>query len=604
MRILGISAYYHDSAAAIIEDGKVIAAAQEERFSRIKHDSAFPDQAVRFCMDSCDYTFDELDAVVFYDKPFLKFERILTNAFEQAPKGLIFFLRSIPIWLKEKLFLKKSIRDGLKRVNDGAELDWKQTQLLFSNHHLSHAASAFYCSPFEEAAVLTIDGVGEYATASIGVGKGKSLELLKEMHFPHSLGLLYSAFTYFLGFKVNNGEYKVMGLAPYSSPESPSVKNFYQKVKSDLCTIADDGSLVLNLDYFKFHYGLRMIKEDKWSNLLGVPKRDMDGPMERVHADLAQALQLVIEEVMIKMARHAKETTGARNLCLAGGVALNCVANGKLRELDLFDKIYVQPAAGDAGGALGAALAAYHLHFHADRTVIADYMSGGALGPEFSGDEILPVLRRASGIDFRVLSEDEITSRTAKAIVDHHVIGWFQERMEFGPRALGQRSILADATSAEMQSIVNLKIKKRESFRPFAPIMLEEEAGKYFECGEDSEYMLFVHRIKEDYRSPLPDEYFQSEMAEMLKVNRSVFPAITHTDYSARIQTVPSNSPKRIRRVLEHIKQLTGTGIAINTSFNVRGEPIVCAPQEALDCFLSTEMDILVMGNYWIEKTK
>ena len=599
MKILGISAYYHDSAAALLEGGKLIAAAQEERFTRKKHDESFPVNAIEYCLDSSGLTLSDLDAIVFYDKPFLKFERILDTANESAPKGLVFFLRSIPIWLKEKLFLKRSIREHLKTLG---EVNWKKTKLLFSNHHLSHAASAFYCSPYETSAVLTIDGVGEYATASIGLGNGKDLQLVRELHFPHSIGLLYSAFTYFLGFKVNNGEYKVMGLAPYSHPEAANVLALKKRILDNLIDILPDGSLKLNLKYFSFQHALRMIPERKWEAILGMPIRSMDAPVTRVHADLAQALQQVTEEVVFKMAAHAREITGSDNLCLAGGVALNCVANGKLKEKDLFKNIYVQPAAGDAGGAVGAALGAYHLHFDHARDISQDYMNGGSLGPEYTDAEILRKLERSQGISYQLLAAEELFDRTASSIIDGKVIGWFQDRMEFGPRALGQRSILADAGNTEMQSVVNIKIKKRESFRPFAPIMLEAEAPRFFEHGGASEYMLFVHKIKEEYRNALPDNYHQMDLQPMLEVKRSIFPAISHTDYSSRLQTVPVNSKKRIRKLLDVMKEKTGTGLVINTSFNVRGEPIVCTPEDAINCFLSTEMDILVIGNYWVEK--
>jgi carbamoyltransferase len=606
MKLLGISAYYHDSAAVITENGRIVAAAQEERFTRKKHDESFPVHAVQFCLESAGLRICDLDAVVFYDKPFLKFERILSTAVDFAPKGLIFFLRSIPVWLKEKLFLKRSIREHLKLVMDRIgedETDVREIKLLFSNHHLSHAASAFYCSPFESAAVLTIDGVGEYATASIGLGKGKALKLVREMHFPHSIGLLYSAFTYFLGFRINNGEYKVMGLAPYAEPTSALVVDFRQRILDHLIDIFDDGSIRLHLEYFTFQHALRMIPEKKWEKVLGIRRRQPDSPVNPEHAALAQALQQVTEEVVLKMAKHAREITGEEYLCLAGGVALNCVANGKLFEKGWFKDIYVQPAAGDAGGALGAALGAYHLHYKAERKIVPDYMEGGNLGPVYTGREIHRSLeRRQSVITYQGLPEQELLHRTAEAILSGKVVGWFQGRMEFGPRALGQRSILANAADAEMQHVVNLKIKKRESFRPFAPIMLEEEAAKYFEHGHSSEYMLFVHKVKPEYRHALPAGYRDMDLSQMLNINRSVFPSVTHTDFSARLQTVPTNSPKRIRKLLEVVKDKTGCGLIINTSFNVKGEPIVCTPEDALNCFLNTEMDILAIGDYWVEK--
>jgi len=604
MKILGISAYYHDAAAALVEDGKLIAAAQEERFTRKKHDESFPENAIKYCLKSTNLKMKDLDAVVFYDKPFLKFERILTAALQYAPKGVKFFLRSIPIWLKEKLFLKKSIRDHIKSMQDEiGEVNWDRTQLLFSNHHLSHAASAYYCSPFNDSAVLTIDGVGEYATASIGIGEGREVKIIKEMHFPHSIGLVYSAFTYFLGFRVNNGEYKVMGLAPYSVPDSKNVITLKEKILGNLLTILPDGSIRLNLEYFTFQHALRMIPESKWEKVLGMARREPDSPVERKHADLAQALQQVTEEVILKMAQHAKELTGSQHLCLAGGVALNCVANGKLREKNWFEDIYVQPAAGDAGGAVGAALGAYHMHYGKKRNAEKDYMQGGSLGPEFSNSEILRTLERSEeSVEFTKLSDDELLSNTAAAILNGKVIGWFQGKMEFGPRALGQRSIIADPANADMQSIVNIKIKKRESFRPFAPIMLEEEANRYFEHGDASEYMLFVHKIRPEFRKELPEAYEELDLIPMLEVKRSLFPAISHTDFSSRLQTVPSDSSKRILKLLKIMKERTGTGMLINTSFNIKGEPIVCTPEDALNCFLSTEMDILVIEDYWVQK--
>lgn len=607
MKILGISAFYHDSAAALIEDGVLISAAQEERFTRVKHDESFPVNAVIHCLKSNSLELADLDAVVFYDKPFLKFERIISTALNNAPKGLLLFLRSIPVWLKKKLLLKGHIRKQLRTVSERmgtTEDDGRQLKLLFSSHHMSHAASAFYCSPFETSAILTVDGVGEYATASIGIGKGTALQLVKELHFPHSLGLLYSSFTYFLGFQVNEGEYKVMGLAPYSDPESESVLNFKKIILDQLVSICKDGSIILNDEAFIFEHAFRMVSDKKWTHIFGVERRRPDEPLSRVHADIAQALQLVTEEVLLQMAFHAREITGMDRLCMAGGVALNCVANGKLYEKHWFRNIFIQPAAGDAGGALGAALAAYHLHFDRERKVNSDYMSGGSVGPEYSDVEIYRALERNKHtIEFEGCEEGAIIARTADAILEGKVIGWFQGGMEFGPRALGHRSILADASRSEMQSLVNLKVKKRESFRPFAPILLEEEVFRYFENGHVSEYMLYVHKLKPEFRKAIPDDYYSMPLGDMLRIDRSPFPSISHIDYSSRLQTVPESSSKRILKLLHAIKDRTGTGMLINTSFNVKGEPIVCTPQDAINCFLLTDIDILVIGNYWAVKT-
>lgn len=597
MKILGISAYYHDSSAVLIEDGLIVAAAQEERFSRIKHDAAFPFHAIHFCLVQGKLDINQLDAIVFYDKPFLKFERILQTVLETAPKGWLMFLKSMPIWLKEKLLLKSEIKKHLGKIA-GTKIT---APLFFSSHHLSHAASAFYASPYQQAAVLTIDGVGEWATASIGKGESNELEILEELHFPHSLGLLYAAFTAFLGFKVNEGEYKVMGLAPYVKADDEQVKHFYDLIVNHLVTISEDGGIQLNLSYFSYTHSEKMFPKKRWKKLFGVPVRQTDSPLQKQHAALAMALQLITEEVVLRMAKHAQQITGSKYLCMAGGVALNCVSNGKLLTSGLFDGIYVQPASGDAGGALGAALALYHIHFGKERVAISDFMQGGSLGPDFGEQEIEKAIHE-NNLFAKKISESEIIAQTAQYLTEGKVVGWFQGRMEFGPRALGYRSILGDAANPDMQRTLNLKIKKRESFRPFAPIMLEEELETYFSDARPNGYMLFVHPIKDALRKKRPEGYYELPFSDMLKEPGSVLPAITHIDYTARIQTVPPSSKHTIRKLLEAFKNLTNRGVLVNTSFNIKDEPIVCTPEDAIKCFLQTEMDILVLENFIIKK--
>jgi len=599
MKILGISAYYHDSAAALVVDGMALAAAQEERFSRIKHDPAFPEQAIRFCLREANCSLDDLDAVVFYDKPFLKFERILQTVLETAPRGLPLFIRSMPVWLKEKLFLKDRIRKQLNAIHGKTT----QTPLFFSGHHISHAASAFFASPYNESAILTIDGVGEWGTASIALGRNNEISMLKELHFPHSLGLLYAAFTSFLGFKVNEGEYKVMGLAPYADKNDSKTSAYYELIKNQLAELHDDGSIRLNLAYFSYTHATRMLPVKKWEKLFGIKKRETDAPLGKEHAALAYALQRFTEEAVQKMAHEAKRLTGAQTLCMAGGVALNCVSNGKLMEENLFEDIYVQPASGDAGGALGAALALYHMHFKQKRIPLPDFMQEGELGTETNEEEIQKSIA-AYGLRSSQYPENELLENCARFLAEGKVIGWFSGRMEFGPRALGNRSILADAAHPEMQKTVNLKIKKRESFRPFAPIMLEEELQKWFDKAVPNPYMLFVYKFKEEHRISRPENFDQLTFSEMLNHAGSPLPAVTHIDYSARIHTLAPNSGKKIRRLLEAYKNLTGRGILINTSFNVKDEPIVCSPSDAIRCFLQTEMDILVLENHIIDKQK
>ena len=599
MNILGISAFYHDSAACLVQDGKIIAASQEERFTRKKHDERFPTSAIRFCLEEAGLTIDDLDAVAFYDKPFLKLERLLETYLSFAPKGVRSFITAMPVWLKEKMFLKKQIYDGLKELGD---YDKDEFVLLFPEHHLSHAASAFYPSKFKDAAILTIDGVGEWATASICHGKGKDIAILKELKFPHSLGLLYSAFTYFLGFKVNSGEYKLMGLAPYGNPNSELLEQYIQSIKSELIEIKDDGSIWLNQKYFDYAAGLKMVNEKKWETLFGFPRREDENEFEQYEADLALAIQMVTEEIVLKMATHTKELTGASALCMAGGVALNCVANGRLQNAAVFDDIYIQPAAGDAGGAIGAALAAHHIYFGEERVPESpDSMQGAFLGPEYLNIDVERSLRKFKPI-YEELTEPELYTKVAQVLDEGNVVGWFQGKMEFGPRALGGRSIIADPRRIDMQKKLNLKIKYRESFRPFAPSVLAEDASSYFDLKGNSPYMLLVQPINEERREELPSNYFELPLREKLAVKRSELPAITHIDFSARVQTVHKDTNPRYWNLINAFKERTGCPMVINTSFNVRGEPIVCTPEDAYRCFMNTEMDYLVIGDYVFSK--
>ena len=601
MRILGISAFYHDSAAALIEDQHILAAAQEERFSRKKHDSSFPSHAVRYCLDEAGASIDELDAVVFYDKPLLKFERLLETYYAFAPKGLKSFLSAIPVWIKEKLMLKKLILDELGLIEP---FDKKKVTLLFPEHHLSHAASAFFPSPFDESAILTIDGVGEWATTSICYGTGSSIEVLRELRFPHSLGLLYSAFTYYLGFKVNSGEYKLMGLAPYGDPTAARTEKFKETIKKMLVDIKDDGSINLNQAYFDYAAGLRMAKDAKWADLFGFPVRESEGDLLPEHCDLALAIQKVSEEIIMKMARETKRLTGSRHLCLAGGVALNCVANGKLIKEGIFDDVWIQPAAGDAGGALGAAYAAYHIHFKQARGSAAgsDMMKGSYLGPGFSDIDITGVAKRRKAAYTNYPDFDVLCGRVAELLDEGNVVGWFQDRMEWGPRALGNRSIIADARNPEMQKKLNLKIKFREGFRPFAPSVLAEDSGEFFDTDTPSPYMLLVADVNQARRKTLPADYHSFSWRDKLYYLRSDVPAVTHIDYTARIQTVHKETNPKYRHLITRFKERTGYGVIINTSFNVRGEPIVLNPDDAYRCFMRTEMDYLVMGNFLFAK--
>jgi carbamoyltransferase len=591
MRILGISAFYHDSAAALVEDGLVVAAAQEERFTRKKHDASFPKNAVGYCLEAAGTKLSDIDHIAFYDKPFLKFERLLETYIAMAPRGFSSFKMAIPLWLKEKLFQKSLLRKQLKEFDEQVGSD----KLLFTEHHLSHAASAFFPSPFEKAVVLTMDGVGEWATTSAAIGEGNRLEIFQEIHFPHSLGLLYSALTYYTGFKVNSGEYKVMGLAPYGEPK-------YAKLILDhLVDLKPDGSFRLDMSYFDYCTGLTMTNE-RFAKLFGAPVRTPDKLLTPFHMDVAASIQAVLDEVVLRLTRSLAQKTGARNLCLAGGVALNCVANGKVLRDGKFDNVWIQPAAGDAGGAVGAALAAYHQFKGNPRKVATtDGMSGAFLGPQFSQSEIERRLSEA-GARFEVLSEDAMVETAAKALADQLAIGWFQGRMEFGPRSLGARSILGDPRSPTMQKNLNLKVKYRESFRPFAPAVLREDVADWFELNSDSPYMLIVADVLKDKRRAMSAEEQALFGIDKLNVSRSEIPAVTHIDYSARIQTVSRDTNPKFHRLLAEFKRLTGCPVLVNTSFNVRGEPIVCTPEDAFRCFMGNELDLLVVGNCVLRK--
>lgn len=599
--IVGISAFYHDSAAAIIADGEIIAAAQEERFTREKNTATFPKNAIRYCLDEAGVTIDELEAVVFYDKPLLKFERLLETYYAFAPRGLRQFLVSMPVWLREKMFLKRIIRQELNEI----ELyDKKRLKLLFPEHHLSHAASAFYPSPYREAAILTIDGVGEWATASVWHGKNSSIKKIKELHFPNSVGLLYSAFTMFLGFRVNDGEYKLMGLAPYGNPEAEQTKLFIEIIKKEIVHVCGDGSIRLNQFYFNYTTGLSMIHQKRWESLFGIRQLQPGSKFTQSHCNLAFAVQSITEEIIRNMAEEAKRSTKAEHLCMAGGVALNCVANGKLLRSGMFKDIWIQPAAGDAGGAVGAALAVYHLYYSGERTAISggDSMKSSLLGPYYSDKEIQRALKR-SKLAWRFFnSYDELCNAVADRLSKGEVAGWFRGRMEYGPRALGNRSILADARNTDMQKRLNMKIKNRESFRPFAPAVLEEDARSYFDLRKPSPYMLLVADLLYERLNKMPANYSEMDMMEKLRKQKSDLPAITHVDFSARIQTVHKKSHTDFWKLLNAFKERTGYGILVNTSFNVKDQPIVCSPEDAIQCFLDTEMDFLVLENYLVMK--
>ena len=588
MHILGISAYYHDSAACILKNGEIIAAAQEERFTRKKHDQEFPSNAIKYCLKEAGLNASDLEVVAFYDKPFLKFERILETYLAYAPKGLSSFLKAMPLWIKKKLWIKELIKD---------ELDY-DGKILFPEHHASHAASAFYTSPFEEAAFLTMDAVGEWATTSFGVGNGNNMEILADIKFPHSLGLLYSAITYYTGFRVNSGEYKVMGLAPYGEPK------YKDLIYKHLINVKEDGSFILNMSYFNYSVGLTMTN-NKFNDLFGGPPRKPESELTQKEMDISRSVQEVTEEVVLKMAKHVRQVTGKKYLCLAGGVALNCVSNGKLLRSNIFDDIYIQPAAGDAGGALGSALITWYQHLGNNRNAdgVNDYMKGAYLGPEFNNDEIKKYLDK-KGYKYQKLEDKELPERIADLVASQNVIGWFQGRMEFGPRALGGRTIIGDSRSPKTQKTINLKIKYRESFRPFAPSVREEDITEYFDIDRPSPYMLLVADVAKAKRLPMTKEQEKYFGLKKLNIARSEIPAVTHVDYSARIQSVSKKTNPRYHEMITKFKEKYGCAVIVNTSFNVRGEPIVCTPKDAYLCYMRTEMDYLILNNYLLKKTE
>lgn len=598
LRIIGISGFYHDSAAALIDDGRIAAAAQEERFTRVRHDSAFPAESIRFCLDSQALKAEQVDYWVFYDKPFIKFERLLETYLATAPRGYQSFRTSLPVWLKDKLFQKSAIIKELKKLYADPPADLSR-KLLFTEHHQAHAASAFFASPFEEAIVLTMDGVGEWTTTSVAVGRGQDLQIEREIHFPHSLGLLYSAFTYYTGFKVNSGEYKVMGLAPYGRPI------FKDLIMQQLVRLNhEDGSFQLNMDYFDYCTGLKMTNA-KFAQLFGGPPRSPEEKLAQRHMDLAASIQAALEEIVLNLTACLAREFQIPNLCLAGGVALNCVANGKILRQKMFQNIWIQPAAGDAGGAVGAGLAAYHQYLGKPRRVSdrADLMNGSYLGPEFSQTQIEQRLRGA-GAQFQVLSDEELMDQTVDALVNEKAVGWFQGRMEFGPRSLGARSIIGDARSKSMQKVLNLKVKFRESFRPFAPAVLSEDAKQWFDLDCESPYMLLVADVAKARQREMSAHEQTLFGIEKLNVVRSEIPAVTHVDYSARVQTVHQETNPRFHRLLQAFKQQTNCPVLVNTSFNVRGEPIVCTPEDAFRCFMGTDIETLVIGNCLLHKSE
>lgn len=599
--IIGISAYYHDSAACVLQDGKIIAAAQEERFTRKKHDSAFPSNALSYVLSCLDTDVSHIRYVVFYDKPLLKFERLLETYHAFAPRGLVSFFQAIPVWLREKMLIKQNIRSELQKHG------LKNAVFLFPEHHLSHAASAYYPSPFDEAAILTVDGVGEWATTTIGHGKGNTIRMIREIHFPHSLGLLYSAFTYYCGFRVNSGEYKLMGLAPYGNPDACQTKTFRDLILKELIDIRDDGSFVLNMQYFNYATGLRMTQNKRWEKLFGIPARKPESTIDQGYCNMALAIQQVTEMVMLRLAGTAKNLTNSKNLVMAGGVALNSVANGKLEKSGLFDRIWIQPAAGDAGGAVGAAMACWHICLNNKKQKMpegSDGMQGAFLGPEFGEKEIRITLSKYHANYEYIAYDDLLYERVANMLNDGLIVGWFQGRMEFGPRALGNRSILADARNKEMQKRLNLQIKFRESFRPFAPSVLSEKTKDFFDTGNCSPYMLIVCPVQVSRQKKPPKNYRDMALMEKLYHQRSDIPAVTHIDYTARIQTVHKETNPRYHQLITQFEQLTSFPVIVNTSFNVRGEPIVCTPEDAFHCFMRTDMDVLVLGNYLLEKAK
>ncbi len=595
--ILGISAFYHDSAAALIVDGRIVAAAHEERFTRQKQDSSFPRHAVTYVLEEAGLELADITAVAFYDKPYLKFERLLETYHSFAPQGLQSFLSAIPVWIKEKLFMRQMLREEFEK------LGCKSPRLLFPEHHLSHAASAFYPSPFAEAAILTLDGVGEWATCTIGVGRGNSIEILRELDFPHSLGLLYSAFTYYCGIKVNSGEYKLMGLAPYGSAGSQQVETWKELILSEMVDLREDGSFLLNMEYFNYATGLTMTDDSAWQKLFGLPRREAETELDQNYMDLALAIQEVTEEIVLRLAKTARELTNCEYLVMAGGVALNCVANAKLLRSGLFKDLWIQPASGDAGGALGAAFAGWHISLDKPRgSVGQDLMNGALLGPEYNTKEILKVARRYNAPQQAFDNFDNLCSEVFELLEDGQVVGWFQGRMEFGPRALGNRSILGDARHPDMQKKLNLKIKYREGFRPFAPSVIEECIPEFFDLDRPTPYMLLVAQVRKERLKPLPKGYDSLPLYDRLYHLRSDVPAITHIDYSARIQSVNKDINPRYWQLIDTFRQRTGYGVIVNTSFNVRGEPIVCTPEDAYRCFMGTEMDYLVLGDFLFKK--
>lgn len=595
MLILGISCFYHDSAAAIIENGKVIAAVQEERFSRKKHDEDFPIQAIRYCLEEANIQLEHLDAIVFYEKPFLKFERIIETFTQVAPKGLKSFLYALPKWVNEKIFFRSLLKKKLKEIGT---IDYKTTPLLFTEHHISHAASAYYPSGFEDSAIMVVDGVGEWATISISKGENNQINLIQEIHFPHSIGMLYSAFTYFLGFRVNSGEYKLMGLSPYGNKNSDTVQKYKSIIYDELIEQKTDLGFTLNLKYFTYQHSLRMINDHAWEKLFGLPKRDESTPITQQHCDLALAIQEVTEELLLELIQTAKKITKSNNLCLSGGVVLNCVANGKILHSGIFDNIYVPSSPGDSGAAVGAALYAYHHYFEQDiEQNISRQNQTAYLGPKCSEKDVLGLMRQyqAQAIP---MEDEKLLKETAKLLHQGKVVGWMQGRMEFGPRALGNRSILALPSIPNMQSKLNLKIKYREDFRPFAPVLKADRAQNYFKLPQNSNYMEWVVELNDQLKTPLPDNFDSLPLKEKLDTPRSEFQAVVHTDYTARPQTVTPETNSKLYNLLDQVEALTGHPILVNTSFNVRGEPIVCTPLDAYACFMQTDMDVLVIGNY------
>ncbi len=601
--LLGISAYYHDAAAALLKDGEIVAAAQEERFSRKKNDPSFPVNAIKYCLRQAGITLSEVPEIVYYEKPYLKFERILEIFYRYAPWGAGQFIQGLPLWIEEKLFCRRMLRRALSQIEG---FDAAKHKLLFSEHHLSHAASAFFGSNFREAAIVTADGVGEWSTLSIMRGEGNRISLLKEMRFPDSLGLLYSSFTYYLGFKVNSGEYKMMGLAPYADRDGELTRSYVERIKRHLLTLHPDGSISLNMRYFSFHKKMRMVDERRWEALFQLKPRKPESELLPQHACLALAAQIVVEEALLRIVKTAKELTGSSNLCLAGGVALNCVANGKILRSGLFERMFIQPASGDAGGALGAAWAAYYIYQGHERIIREgekDRMCHAQTGPSFTDQEVRIFLDSLE-VPYTYMEEEQLCQRVAELIASGLCVGWFQGRMEYGPRALGNRSILADPRGTGMQKRLNLKIKFRESFRPFAPVILKERVSEYFEGVPESDYMLLTAEVTRAHRLALPDHYKELSGKERLALPKSDVPAITHVDFSARVQTVDACTNPRLTQLIRAFDRLTGCPLLINTSFNVRGEPIVCSPQDAYRCFRATDLDVLVLGNFLILKNK